>query len=72
MGAVLYQLNDKQEKEIITQASKTLKGPELIYFTTEKELLAIMWALQKFRTHLHGSETDQPDRSHCAYFLKNL
>lgn len=56
LGAVLYELNDKQEKEIITSASRTLKVPELTYFTTEKELLAIVWALRKFRTHLHGAE----------------
>lgn len=27
LGAVLYQLKDKSEKEIITLASRTLKGP---------------------------------------------
>ena len=56
LGAILYQKNDQQEKEIITLASRTLKGPELSYFTTEKELLAIVWALQKFRTYLQGAQ----------------
>lgn len=37
-------------------ASRTRKGPELTYFTTEKELLAIMWALQTFQNYLHGAE----------------
>ena len=55
LGAILYQKNNKQEKEIITLASRTLKGPELSYFTTEKEFLAIVWALQKFRTYLLGA-----------------
>ena len=55
LGAILYQKNDKKEKEIITLASRTLKGPELSYFNTEKELLAIVWALQKFRTYLQGA-----------------
>ena len=55
LGAVLYQRNEKQEKEVITLASRTLKDPELSYFTTEKELLAIVWALQKFRTYLQGA-----------------
>ena len=52
LGAILYQKNDKNEKEIITLARKTLKGPEMSFFTTEKELLAIVWALQKFQTYL--------------------
>ena len=63
LGAVLYQKNNRQEKEITTLTSRTLKGPELSYFTTEKELLAIVWALQKFRTYLQGdhiiNRTDQ-------------
>ena len=42
LGAVLYQKNEKQEKETIA------------YFTTEKELLATVWVLQKFRTYLQG------------------
>lgn len=36
LGAVLYQLNDKSEEEIIILASRALKGPGLAYFTTEK------------------------------------
>ena len=56
LGAILYQKNDKQEKEIITLAIRTLKGPEISYFTTEKELLAIMRAQQKFRTYLQGAQ----------------
>ena len=42
LGAILYHKNNKQEKKIITLASRTLKGPEISYFTTEKELLAIV------------------------------
>ena len=55
LDAILYQINDQKEKEIIILASRTLKGPELSYFTTEKELLVIVWALQKFRTYLQGA-----------------
>ena len=56
LGAILYQKNEKQEKEIITLASRTVKGPEKAYFTPEKELLAIVWALQKFRTYLQEAK----------------
>lgn len=36
--------------------SRNLEGPEFAYITTEKELLATVWALQKLRTCLHGAE----------------
>ena len=70
LGAVLYQKNDKQEKEVITLASQTLKGPELSYFTTGKELLAIVWALQKFRTYLQGARIINRTGHMALTFLK--
>ena len=70
LGAVLYQRNKNQEKEVITLASRTLKGPELSYFTTEKELLAIMWALQKFRTYLEGARIINRTDHMALTFLK--
>ena len=50
LGAVLYQRNDKQEKEVVTLASRTLKRPRIIIFHHRERMLAIVWALQKFRT----------------------
>ena len=70
LGAILYQKNNKQEKEIITIASRTHKGPELSYFTTEKELLAIVWALQKFRTYLLGAHIINRTDHMALTFLK--
>ena len=70
LGAILYQKNQRQEKEIITLASRTLKGPELSYFTTEKELLAIVWALQKFRTYLQGAHIINRTDHMALTFLK--
>ena len=70
LGAVLYQKNEKEEKEIITLASRTLKGPEITYFTTEKELLAIVWALQKFRTYLQGAKIINRTDHMALTFLK--
>ena len=48
LGAVLFQLDHNGNPCHIIYASRTLKGAELAYYTTEKELLAIVWALQKF------------------------
>ena len=70
LGAILYQKNNKQEKEIITIASRTHKGPELSYFTTEKELLAIVWALQKFRAYLLGAHIVNRTDHMVLTFLK--
>ena len=70
LGAVLYQKNDKQEKEVITLASRTLKGPELPYFAIEKELLAIVWASQKFRPYLQGARIINRTDHMALTFLK--
>ncbi|KAI3453437.1 hypothetical protein Pfo_010100 [Paulownia fortunei] len=54
VGAVLGQRKDKK-LYVIYYASKTLNGAQLNYTTTEKELLAVVFALDKFRFYLVGS-----------------
>ena len=51
VGAVLGQCRDKQHYAI-SYASKTLTGPQLNYATMEKELLAVVFAMDKFRSYL--------------------
>jgi len=46
IGAVLGQTIDKKH-HTISYASKTLTGPQLNYATTEKELLAVVFAIDK-------------------------
>ena len=52
---VLYQKDKNEEKRIISLVSRTLSQCEFHYTTTEKELLAIIYAINKFRTYLFGT-----------------
>ncbi|GKB89549.1 reverse transcriptase domain-containing protein [Tanacetum coccineum] len=51
LGAVLGQRKDKHFHPI-HYASKTMTGAQLHYTTTEKEMLAVVYALEKFRPYL--------------------
>ena len=55
IGAVLGQTKDKKH-HAIAYASKTLIGAQLNYATTEKELLAVVFAIDKFRSYLLGAK----------------
>ncbi|CAA7052873.1 unnamed protein product [Microthlaspi erraticum] len=55
VGAVLGQRKDKK-LHVIYYASRTLDEAQCKYATTEKELLAIVFAFEKFRSYLVGSK----------------
>ncbi|KAJ9561139.1 hypothetical protein OSB04_006299 [Centaurea solstitialis] len=55
IGVVLGQRKDGRV-HAIHYASKTLDPAQLNYSTTEKELLAVVYAIEKFRTYLVGSK----------------
>ena len=55
MGAILGQRIDKKPTGIC-YASKMLADAQLNYTTTEKELLAVVFALEKFRPYILGSK----------------
>ncbi|CAN6547278.1 unnamed protein product [Malus baccata var. baccata] len=57
LGAVLGQRRDKRP-HVIYYASRTLNDAQLNYSTTEKELLAVVFALDKFRSYLIGTKFD--------------
>jgi hypothetical protein len=40
----------------ISFASKTLTGPQLNYATTKKELLVVIFAIEKFKSYLVGAK----------------
>ncbi|XP_070022034.1 uncharacterized protein [Nicotiana sylvestris] len=54
VGAVLGQRKDKLMHPIY-YASRTLSGAQLNYNVTEKEILAVVFAFDKFRSYLIGS-----------------
>ncbi|KAM2922794.1 hypothetical protein COP2_039113 [Malus domestica] len=55
LGAVLGQRKDKRP-HVIYYASRTLNDAQLNYSTTEKELLTVVFALDKFRSYLIGTK----------------
>jgi hypothetical protein len=54
VGAVLGQSKDKKPYAI-SYACKTLTMPQLNYATTEKEFLAVVFAIEKFRSYFVGA-----------------
>ncbi|CAN6679116.1 unnamed protein product [Malus baccata var. baccata] len=69
IGAVLGQRRDKL-LHVIYYASRTLNDAQLNYGTTEKELLAVVFALDKFRSYLIGSKVIvYTDHSALKYLL---
>ena len=73
VGAVLGQCVDKKPVAIY-YASKTLVDAQVNYSTTEKELLAIVFALENFRSYFLGSKvivyTDHSALKFLFFFKK--
>ena len=55
IGVVLGQIKDKKH-HTIAYARKMLIGSQLNYATIEKELLAVIFAINKFRSYLVGAK----------------
>ncbi|XP_071940077.1 uncharacterized protein [Coffea arabica] len=70
VGAVLGQRMGKAA-HVIYYASRALNGAQLNYSTTEKELLAVIFALEKFRSYLLGWPKSKRDKlkSDAKYFI---
>ena len=69
VGAVLGQRKDKK-LHVIYYASKVLNEAQINYATTEKELLAVVFAFDKFRSYLVGSKVIvYTDHSALKYLL---
>ena len=69
IGAVLGQREDKKAF-VIYYASKTLDSAQANYTTTEKEFLAVVFALEKFKSYIVGSPvTIFTDHAALKYLL---
>ncbi|KAL7297648.1 hypothetical protein TKK_0009316 [Trichogramma kaykai] len=70
LGSALCQEIEPGDMRIIYMASRTLKGAELNYYTTELELLAILWALEKFRSYVYGRQIEIRTDHQALTFLR--
>ena len=71
IGVMLLQrINEKQR--IIAYASRKLLPCEQLYFTIERELLAVTFSLQKFEQYLYGREVRLETDHKPLLYLKSL
>lgn len=69
IGAILVQ-PDGDEERLISCASKSLSSAENNNSTTEKECLAVIWAVRQFRPYIEGYRfTVVTDRSSLRWLM---
>ncbi|GFX73260.1 retrovirus-related Pol polyprotein from transposon 17.6 [Trichonephila clavipes] len=56
LGAVLLQGESPTDEQPVEYASRLMSSAEKNYSTTEREALAVVWALNKFRGYIEGAE----------------
>ncbi|GFY06827.1 retrovirus-related Pol polyprotein from transposon 297 [Trichonephila clavipes] len=56
LSAVLLQGESPTDEQPVEYASRLLSSAEKHYSTTEREALAVVWALNKFRGYIEGAE----------------
>ncbi|CAB0032149.1 unnamed protein product [Trichogramma brassicae] len=71
IGAVLVQ-EDADGEHPIVYLSRVLTAPERNYSTSEKECLAILWAIKKLRPYIEGYEFNVITDHSALQWLRNL
>lgn len=71
LGAVLLQVQNGQEK-VIAYASRTMTRSERKWSLTERECLAVFWAIKKFRPYIEGVKFDIATDTNSFNWLYSL
>lgn len=71
IGAELYQMNAEGKHRTIGFTSRTLNEAERKYYTTERELLAIVFGCKKYRNYILGHVTNLLTDHQALTFLNS-
>ena len=70
IGAVLMQKDSEGNVSIVSTASRVLHSAETRYTTCEQELLAVVYALEKFRVYVYGNKIFVNTDNRALIFLQ--
>jgi hypothetical protein len=70
ISCILTQTNEGGERHIVSTASRVLTSTEQRYSTCEQELLAVVYALQKFRIYVFGHQITVYSDNKALSFVK--